>query len=189
MPTSKADRLNKLFGKDSLPPPPEPNLSHLADTEIISKMSPAQRPWKIPKVAQIPRKITRSPPRTGRDLDQLTSSDDDEYVRAFKKTPAMKPEPKAKANKTGPSTGYQQNGGPKAKVRTKSGHVTTKVGAGEGDDDGVSVVDRDDHPLIGRYCPLMLVTKFCYKYMDDPNDRVSRHFFASGKIWNRTWKM
>jgi hypothetical protein len=189
MPTSRADRLEKLFGKDSLPPPPEPNSSHLADTEIISKMPPAQQPWKVPKVAQTPRKITRSPPRTGRDLDQLTSSDDDEYIRAFKKTPAMKEESKAKANRTGPSTKDQQNRGSKAKVRTKSGHVPTNVGAGEEEDDGVSVVDKDGHPLIGRYCPLVLVSKFCYKYMDDPNDRVSRHFFASGKIWNRTWKM
>jgi hypothetical protein len=189
MSTSKADRLKKLFETDSLPPPPQPNSSHLADTEIISKMPPAQQPWKVPKAAQTPRKITRSPPRTGGDIDQLTSSDDDEYVRAFKKTPAMKLDSNAKAKKTKPVTGYQSNGRPRPKVRSKTGENTTKDGAGKGEDDGVSIVDKDGHPLIGRFCPLMLVTKFCYKYMDDPNDRVSRHFFASGKIWNRTWKM
>lgn len=191
MPTPKADRLNRLFEGDSLPPLPDPTTSHIADTEIVSKMQPVQQPWKVPKVAQTPRKITRSPPRTGRDLDQLTSSDDDEYVRAFKKPPTIKPETTAKfGKKTSSSSGSHFNEQRRAKNRAKSSSdATTKSNANDEKDDGVSKADRDGHPLVGRFCPLMLVTKFCYKYMDDPNDRVSRHFFASGKIWNRTWDM
>ncbi len=191
MPTSKADRLNRLFEGDSLPPLPDPTTSHIADTEIISRMQPVQQPWQVPKVAQVPRKIARSPPRTGRDLDQLTSSDEDEYVRAFRKAPALKPETTTKdRKKTSVSSGYHFNEQPRAKVRAKSGsHAITQSDANDEKDDGVSKADRDGNPLVGRFCPLPLVTKFCYKYMDDPNDRISRHFFASGKIWSRTWDM
>lgn len=191
MPTSKAERLSRLFEGDSLPPLPDPTTSHIADTEIISKLRPVQQPWQVPKVAQVPRKIPRSPPRTGRDLDQLTSSDDDEYVRAFRKAPALKPENTVKVGKKNSIlSGYHPNEQPKAKVRGESGSdAITRSEANDEQDDGFSKADRDGHPLVGRFCPLMLVTKFCYKYMDDPNDRVSRHFFASGKIWNRTWDM
>ncbi len=191
MPTSKADRLNKLFERDSLPPPPDPQKAHIADTEIISKMQPAQQAWKVPNVAQTPRRVTRSPPRTGRDIDQLTSSDDDEYISAFKKMPIAKPETTVKPRKkTYTSGGSKNDGKPKAKIGSNSStNATAKTEANSGNDDGVSDVDRDGQPLVGRFCPLMLVTKFCYKYMDDPNDRVSKHFFASGKIWNRIWDM
>lgn len=191
MPTSRAERLDKLFERDSLPPPPDPNTSHIADTEIISKMQPAQQPWKVPAVAQTPRKITQSPPRVGRDLEQFTSSDDDEYVRAFKQTPSIKPETTSKGmKKTSIPSGYQRGERPKARNRSEAtSEAAVKIKADRELDDGVSTVDRDGHPLIGRFCLFSLVTKFCYKYMDDPNDRVSKHFFASGKIWNRTWDM
>ncbi len=191
MSTSKADRLNRLFEGDSLPPLPDPTIPHIADTEINSKMQPVQQPWQVPKVAQVPRKITRSPPRTGRDLDHLTSSDDDEYVRAFRKAPALKPETKTETGKkTSISSRPHFNEQPRSKARARSDiYATTKSDANDEKDDGVSETDRDGHPLVGRFCPLPLVTKFCYKYMDDPNDRVSRHFFASGRIWNRTWDM
>lgn len=188
MPTSKADRLNKLFEGDSLPPPPDPNTPHIADTEIVPKMQHAQQPWAVPKVAQQPRRVARSPPRTGRDIEQLTSSDDDEYVRAFRKTPSIKSEIASKSRKNSSkdsSRSPAQHPGqrPTEKARSDGTDADQEV------DDGVSQMDRDGNPLIGRFCPLMLVTKFCYKYMDDPNDRVSKHFFASGKIWNRTWDM
>ena len=191
MPTSKRDRLNKLFETGSLPLPPDPKTSHIADTEIISRMKPAQQPWKVPKVAQTPRKVTKSPPRTGRDVDQLSSSDDDEYVRAFKRTPATKPATTITTRKkTSTSSGYYSNQRPRANTRSSTGPgANTKFGADGGKDDGVSKVDKNGHPLVGRFCPFTLVTKFCYKYMDDPNDRVSKRFFASGKIWNRTWDM
>lgn len=191
MPTSKADRLNKLFEKDSLPPQPEPGTSHIADTEIISNMWPAQQPWTVPRVAQTPRKLTKSPPQTGQDLNQLTSSDDDEYVRAFKKVPSVKPENATKNRKKISTTTHAQHGDrPTAKPYSSADHdamVNDEVDLEK--DDGFSKSDKDGHPFIGRFCLFALVTKFCYKYMDDPNDRVSKHFFASGKIWNRTWDM
>lgn len=184
MPTSKADRLNKLFETDSLPPLPDPSKSHIADTEI----QPPQQPWEVPQVAQIPKRIINPPPRTGRDIDQLTSSDDDEYVRAFKHIPTMKAE--SKPQETSTLGGHPDDKKQKPKAKSKaSTNAAVRNEAGQEIDDGLPNVDRDGHALVGRFCPLTLVTKFCYKYMDDPNDRVSRHFFASGKIWNRTWDM
>jgi hypothetical protein len=189
MPTSKADRINKLFESDSLPPSPDPQKSHIADTEIISKTQPAHESWTVPTVAQMPRKITKSPPRMGRDMDQLTSSDDDEYIRAFKKTPKMKADTLAKPRtKTPKSSGHKNNNMPRARVRLQTGDFA-RGDADHHGDDGISTADKHGHPLLGRFCSLTLVTKFCYKYMDDPNDRVSKHFFAAGKVWNRRWDM
>jgi hypothetical protein len=155
-------------------------------------MQPEQQPWKIPKVAQTPKKITRSPPRMGPDLDQLTSSDDDDYIRAFKKTPTMK-SVNAAIGKKKASTGvahHLDDERSKAKVGPKSRpNASATIESDQGLDDGLSNIDGDGNRLIGRFCPFMPVTKFCYKYMDDPNDRVSKHFFAAGKIWNRKWDM
>lgn len=187
MATSRADRLKKLFEGDSLPPPPDPNKSHIADTEILSHMQPLQRPPK-PKVVHAPRKGTRP---LGTDNHQLSSSDDDEYVRAFRKVPSIKLKATIQPTKeTSTMSGYRHGKGPKGKVRRETG--TDAAGQKDLDreeEEGVPNADQDGHPLIGRFCPLTLVTKFCYKYMDDPNDCVSTQFFASGKIWKRTWDM
>lgn len=43
--------------------------------------------------------------------------------------------------------------------------------------------------LVGRYCVWSAVTKFPYKYMQDPNSAVSGMFFAGGKIFSRNWNM
>lgn len=43
--------------------------------------------------------------------------------------------------------------------------------------------------LIGRFCIFTLVTKFPYKFMHDPNSRVSRRFFASEQVFKRNWNM
>jgi hypothetical protein len=191
MQTSKADRLNKLFENDCLPSPPDPNNPHIADTEVVSKIQPVHQPWSVPKVAQTPRKVTKSPPRTGQGIDQVTSSDDDEYIRAFKKKPAIKsktvPNFRPKVSPQGDQRSHERS-----KTTARAGtsvDAAAESVANDGRDDGVSNVDRNGHPLFGRFCALSLVTKFCYKYMDDPGDRVSKRFFASGKIWNRPWDM
>jgi hypothetical protein len=191
MPTSKADRLKTLFEGDSLPSPPEPNQPHIADTEIIANMPSQQQPWQVLKEAQVPRKITQSQHQTGRSLEQLTSSDDDEYIRAFKKTPTAKPEAPSKKTKKKSSNSARTFPGEQAKSKVRSEDIKSKARNEriEEKDDGIPTADEDGNPLIGRFCPFSLVTKFCYKYMNDPNDRVSKHFFASGKIWERTWTM
>lgn len=42
---------------------------------------------------------------------------------------------------------------------------------------------------IGRFCIFSLVVKFPYKYMRDPNSRVSQRFFSRKKVYERNWKM
>lgn len=42
---------------------------------------------------------------------------------------------------------------------------------------------------IGCFCVFNLVTKFPYKYLQDPGDRVSKHFFAGGQIYQRNWDL
>ncbi|KAK5084682.1 hypothetical protein LTR05_005760 [Lithohypha guttulata] len=42
---------------------------------------------------------------------------------------------------------------------------------------------------IGRFCVFNLVTKFPYKYLQDPGNRVSKHFFAGGQIYQRNWNL
>jgi hypothetical protein len=56
----------------------------------------------------------------------------------------------------------------------------------------VMTVDSEDdgEALPGvtkQFCQFGLAAKFPYKYMRDGNDRVSRHFFADNKFFNRTW--
>jgi hypothetical protein len=190
MPTSRADRLDKLFQRDSLPPHPDPNQPHIADTEMISKMQPAQASREVPTVAQKPNKVTKPPPQTSRDIDQLTSSDDDEYIRAFQKMPVIKIETgKKDGKKTSKSSDHGQKEKPHAKVRPQTARASEGRKVNQDRGNSMPNAEGDGYPLIGRFCIFTLVTKFCYKYMDDPNDRVSKHFFASGKIWNRKWDM
>lgn len=41
--------------------------------------------------------------------------------------------------------------------------------------------------LVGQFCVFSQVVKFPYKYMQDPESRVSRRFFASEQIYERGW--
>lgn len=43
--------------------------------------------------------------------------------------------------------------------------------------------------LVGQFCIFSQVTKFVYKYMQDPESRVSRRFFSGAKIYERGWNM
>lgn len=50
-------------------------------------------------------------------------------------------------------------------------------------------MDKLGNPVSGHFCPFNLVKTFPYKYMVDSNDRVSRHFFANNKFFERTWDL
>src|SRR2546423_3820554 len=119
MPTSKLDRLNRLFEGDGRIAQADPSKAHVADIGFMSKVSidkqatpnlaPAEEPWKIPVVNLYPRETTPPPPPAGRDLDLLPSSDEDEYVAAFSSKHTAK-KPQAKSPPGGESTrrGYQE---------------------------------------------------------------------------------
>lgn len=62
-------------------------------------------------------------------------------------------------------------------------------------DDQNDSYDSDVEPvsssneLVGQFCIFSQVVKFPYKYMQDPENRVSRRFFANEKIFERSWDM
>lgn len=45
------------------------------------------------------------------------------------------------------------------------------------------------HERVGHFCVWPLVVKLPYKYMQDPDGKVSQRFFASQKIFQRNWKV
>ena len=198
MATSKLDRLNKLFEGQQRSSfaerdPSRPHISDLdfaqdssTETSTPSKqpsagmLQPQQQPWKVPDVAQYPRRVTQPPPRNGRDVDQFSSDDDDEYVRAF----SAKPEPKPTAKLLSQSIGDGRG--------TSNQHTSVEGSASDDckiDPNGLPIQDREGNNSTGHFCPLTLVAKLPYKYMTDRNDRVSKRFFADNKFYKRTWDM
>jgi hypothetical protein len=187
MPTSKLDRLNQLFAGDERIARADPSKAHIADIDFMSKVSidkqatpnlaPAEEPRKIPVVNLHPRETTPPPPPpTGRDLDLLPSSDEDEYVAAFSSKPtAKKPQTNFPPRRKSGGEGYQERA-----LRRDNLNVPARDLADH---------DVEGNPLIGHFCPLALVAKFPYKYIVDTDGRISRHFFAQNKFYQRTWDM
>ncbi len=182
MPTSKLDRLNKLFEGQERIARPDPDKPHISDLDFMPKTAKEQSsaislvdqtPWKVPDVAQVPRQLPPPPPSTGRDLDLISSSEDDEYLAAF----SSKPKSKTTI---------------KVLPKGKSKHDARDDLWGAQDpmeSDDLRVQDVDGNELTAHFCPLSLVAKFPYKYMVDTNDRVSKHFFAANKFYQRQWDM
>lgn len=53
----------------------------------------------------------------------------------------------------------------------------------------ISEPASSSHEIHGRFCTFSQVVKFPYRFMHDPEDRVSRRFFAGGKIYQRNWDL
>jgi hypothetical protein len=205
MTSSRAERLNRLFENDFLPPPPDPSKPHLADSEMICRMKgvqpaalaksaqpahpahPCQSSQSAPPTVSL-RQQTRATPsshQSDQKVDLISSSDDDEYVRAFGK-------PRQRSNIKGSKAKATTPVLTKCKMKCATGSPVepqAKLGNEESGDNDVSNLGNDGIRLIGKYCPFLLVTRFCYKYMNDPKDLVSKQFFAAGKIWNRSWHL
>jgi hypothetical protein len=185
MPTSKLDRLNRLFEGDERIARPDPSKPHIADIDFMSKVSinkqatpklaQAEEPCMIPAVNLYPRETTPPPPPAGRDLDLLTSSDEDEYVAAF----SSKPNTKKPQTKFPPGTKSRRGNSQERALRNRFNASPRDL----------ADHDVEGNPLIGHFCPLVLVAKFPYKYIVDTNDRISRRFFAENKFYQRTWDM
>lgn len=186
MPTSKLDRLNKLFGDDKRIAEADPDKPHIADLDFLPKLStknqairrtpPAEESWKIPEIAQHPEKINPQSPSSGRDIDLLANSNDDEYVASFSSKPTVK-KPPIKFQRKGERRGGKYQGRPLGR-----GHLTASA-------DELPKHDIEGNTLTGHFCPLVLVAKFPYKYMLDTDDRVSRCFFAQNQFYERDWHM
>jgi hypothetical protein len=192
-----------LFAGQSLPAPPTASQPHFSEQELQDKAARDQA-WKIPSTAQYPRKV-KSPPRPTPSADILSSSDDDDYVSAFRKKPSMKtPTKQTNGGKTGPTPDSNASVHPhKANSKLKGpiefiakGKTSSKVRPDQ-DNGGTQDSKEDDQPMsntqgapvTGNFCQFSLAAKFPYKYMNDSNDRVSKHFFANNKFYDRTWDM
>ena len=136
----------------------------------------------------------------------LTSDEDeDDYVAAFarKNKPKMLTSKKKTSEKARPrqmpeanAFGYPKDAHIEAKapIRYISKGKSCDI-VGDRDDDGESTFlqlptsDKFGNSATGSFCQFNLVKTFPYKYMDDGNDRVSRHFFANNKFFERTWDL
>jgi hypothetical protein len=216
MATSAKDRLNKLFEGKKMPTLPNPDIPHFAESELqtISKgphdrtiQGNGHQPLHIPDVPQHPHKVAREPHQGGEGFNKLTSSDDDDdYISAFKKKPMMLPQRSKEHAKPGrpvipepdtfryPKDAYTDPLAPldhipkskSAVIHLPNNPSDTKNPSENGD---LPTGDADGNLVTGHFCIFQLVAKFPYKYMVDADDRVSRHFFANNKFYNRIWDM
>lgn len=184
MPTSKLDRLNKLFEGEKRFAQADPDKPHIIDLDVIAKSSevdqavsrtvPAKKPGKIPEVTQTSSKITPSSPPSRQDTALPTSSNADEYVGSFSgKSTLIKP------SISSLPAGQSSKGEYHRKVMVGA-HLNRSAS-------GLVDHDVDGNPLTGHFCPLTLVAKLPYKYMTDTDGRVSKHFFAENKFYLREW--
>lgn len=186
MPTSKLDRLNKLFEDDKRIAEAAPDKPHIAELDFIQKLStneqairhtpPAEESWMIPQVTQYPQKINSLSPQPSQDLDLIKSPDNDEYVAGFSGKPTVKKSP------TKPRRGGELRGGKYQGRALGRERLTSSTNE-------LPKHDIEGNALTGHFCPLLLVAKFPYKYMVDTNDLVSRYFFAQNKFYQREWQM
>jgi hypothetical protein len=192
-----------LFANSRLPPAPTPGGLHFSEKELAEKKAKEEQPFRVGSTAEYPREI-KSPQRqeAQRALDILTSSDEDDYVSAFKKKPSMKAptknvQPKSRKMHEHGTFGIPQDTvtkpkGPieylargKSSKRNSADHVREP----DSDDDHLPTANDHGNPALGHFCQFSLAAKFPYKYMNDANDRVSRHFFASNKFYSRSWDL
>jgi hypothetical protein len=202
METSVQDRFANLFATAPVPDSPDTTRPHLL--EIEQDRLQQQTVFKIPEVAQTPRQIRGPAPRPAGGDDILTSEDEeDDYVSSFapkpkmltpKKRASQKPKPRKlpEPNAHGyPQDAYREPEGPIQFI--PKGKSSDAVQDEEEDSDSTSLrlrtSDKLGNPLTGHFCQFTLVRKFPYKYMVDSNDRVSRHFFANNKFFERTWDL
>lgn len=200
--TSAEDRLARLLG-GKLPELVVSDEPSFAEQELQA-MEERNNRWRVPEVAQYPRKVGGQQAKSAAGGDVFTSSDDDDdYTSAFQRKPKM-------ISKTTKKTVHQV--GPRKMPEAGAfGHDQSKVlklGAIAYVDGGrrkqshnsedeqeaslpTELPQNDDqgNKAIGHFCQLGLVIKFPYKYMVDENDRVSKHFFANQKIYERKWNL
>lgn len=199
METSAADRFANLFTSDTMPASSGIHQPSLFERE--QEATQTQGSWKVPELAQVPRHVPGPRPNPAAADDILTSSDDDDYVSSFNRKPTMQttqmktpkrslPRKSTRSNASGRRT--QASGTPLelGLPNVKSTGMMADDNDGNGNStDSLPVKDKLGNPLTGHFCPFNLVRRFPYKYMVDSNDRVSRHFFANDKFFQREWDL
>lgn len=202
METSVQDRFANLFATAPVPAASDIGQRHLFEVEQDRMQQHTS--WKIPEVAQTPRQIRGPAPKPAGGDDILTSEDeDDDYVSSFAQKPKMltpkkkmnqKPKPRKmpEPNAHGyAKDAYVEPEGPIQYI--PKGKSSYPVEDEDEDSDStflqLRTSDKLGNPVTGHFCQFSLVRKFPYKYIVDSNDRVSRHFFANNKFFERTWDL
>lgn len=206
METAPQDRLAKLFADKPLPTTNVSAEPHFSEKELREKRQKdqAQPKWQLPAAAVYPRRITK-PVKPQPTTEILTSSDDDDYTSSFAKKPSMKPpSPQSSKSKrrfmhSSDAPGHMADtkpspqGGIEYIHKGKSSSKQSSHGPSIGQKNVRTTNDRSSDlaplPIIGKFCQFGLAAKFPYKYMNDNNDRVSRHFFADNKFFSRSWEL
>ncbi|KAK5940303.1 hypothetical protein PMZ80_007723 [Knufia obscura] len=168
MATSVQDRLKKL-----LPNRPKPTTSTTHRLPLFEQ--------ELLEYKQRQQKAAEPPPAQV-NQDEGSSAEEDDFVRAH-----APPKPKSNPNNN-PSRGTDPDQVvflPKGVWR--GGLPATQVVDDDHDDQRHREPISSSHQRIGRFCVWSLVAKFPYKYMQDPDSKVSKRFFASEKVFERGW--
>lgn len=194
METNPQDRLAELFAGKPLPTRNKSAEPHFSEQELQEKREDGQsKPkWQLPLAAEFPRQIPKaktSKPQPTREL--LTSSDDeDDYVSSFSKKPSMKTPAEHSATSGRPAAGKSHPvGGIEYIHEGKRSSTHSHYGQSGARNMSDHSSDSAAFPIAGQFCQFGLAAKFPYKYMNDTNDRVSRHFFANNKFFSRDWDL
>jgi len=181
MSTSAQERLKKLLPNRPRPAKQNPNDLHFSERELLEYRERQQ-------------KATEPPPNQ---VDQDVSSPAKEENDVEAQT-TVKPKSEPFSNVAqGPQDAHNQQG---RIPGTDSDHIVfLPRGIWRGglpatpvnDDDQAqdSEATQSTHKPIGHFCIWSLVAKFPYKYMQDPDSKVSRRFFAAEKIFERNWQV
>ena len=191
MEPSKVDRLNLLFDGEDRPPLPDGTKPHVADQDLIHASGSEWQKSNIPSTASYPRTIPKAepPPENRRDIELVSSSDDDdEYVASFK----AKSRPKLDLTKA--SNTKQKNKRRKGKnspsPTMEKSNDQRKVDSARSRSSSTSSIYSEHGVLTGSYCPIILASKFPYKYLRaETSDKVAKRFFDEGKFWRRSWQV
>lgn len=204
METSPSDRLANLFLDGSLPTNSESSQPDITTVDVSDMSSHSMSPWHNQDKADYPYEVKKESPELASVNEPLTNSEEDEYVAAFSSKPKMK---SPRSSKRGdrptfriPEPDTQRS---HATSQVKPKHTAHQPVADEADHtDDESELDPASHDLpalsnadqqatlnMSHFCQFNLVARFPYKYIEDENDRVSRHFFANNKFFEREWDM
>ena len=180
MATSAQDRLNKLLPQRSKPTNPDKNGLSFYEQELLDYQNKQQK-------ATGP--LSRQP---NVNQDEGSPAEEDDFVlaqvQAKPKVPLSNDPSRGRQNaqvQQGRVPDIDINQGVLARGAWRDGLPATR-GDQDGDHHEAEPVSSS-HERLGHFCIWSLVTKFPYKYMQDPDNKVSRRFFASEKIFERNW--
>ena len=188
-PKNRAARLDDLFGEKKITPE-----HRQINTNVAIEIGKGPKPAAVPP-RQVPPKPTSEQAKREEVRPQisdsmpsgdLSSEDDDPYVRDMRASWKSNAKASLQAQNAPQSSTQNRSEYPKNK---QNGQVKPQASF-HGHSNAKGDRDKEEPGKIaGKYCLFNPTTKFCYKYMKDPDDRVSRRFFAADKIWNRTWDL